>query len=329
MPILPFPSQPLIESDRLPLTLVSLDTWALVDVGGDDRLRYLQGQITVDVIKLFPTHHNFAAHCNSSGKMWSNICLFHRGDHLTYIERRSVRNKQITELKKYAIFSKVTLSVDDHSILLGLVGAHARNALAQCFNILPNATSPVIQEESSTLLWFATPTERFILIVTPDNAAIIIKMFQNHAQLNDSKQWMLLDIEAGLPIIETETSGQFIPQATNLQALNAINFKKGCYIGQEIVARSTLRNTNQRALYALSGTSQIIPKINDKLEIKIRNQWRKTGTICAVCQIESSKIWVQAVLNKNLITHNHMLRVCGDAKSQLKIQKLPYTIYSA
>ncbi|VFP84405.1 tRNA-modifying protein YgfZ [Candidatus Erwinia haradaeae] len=324
---LPFPPQTLMESDRLPLTLISLDAWALVNISGDDRVRYLQGQVTSDVTNLLPTQYSFAAHCNPSGKMWSNLCLFHRGDKLTYITRRSLLDKQVHELQKYAIFSKVVLSVDNESILLGVAGANARNALSNCFDFLPNSTSPVIQNESHTLLWFSKPTERFILIVTPAHASVMIKIFKNHAQLNDSTQWMLLDIEAGLPIIDIETCGRFIPQATNLHALGAINFKKGCYIGQEVVARATFRNTNKRALYALSGTAQITPKPNDTLEINMNEQWRRIGTIFAVCKIDHSSIWIQAILNKNL-TKNHMLRVYGDEASQLRIQKLPYILHS-
>ncbi|VFP79981.1 tRNA-modifying protein YgfZ [Candidatus Erwinia haradaeae] len=322
-----FPEQSLVESKKLPLTLISLEKWGLVNIYGSDRVRYLHSQVTLDVHNLLKTQYGYAAHCNASGKMWSNICLFHRGHQITYIERRSLRDQQLHELKKYAIFSNVMLSLDDEFTLLGVAGAQSRNALKKIFDLLPNAMSPVIQQENSTILWFPQPIERFILVVQKQNAPLIIENFKNKAQFNNSQQWMLMDIESGIPIIDLETSGRFLPQATNLQALGAINFKKGCYIGQEVISRSTFRNTNQRALYWLSGTAIKIPKTNDALEIKINDHWKRTGIILAVCQINPHKIWVQAILNKNL-TPNQVLRVYGDKDSQLKIKKLPYNIHS-
>ncbi|CDL16218.1 Folate-dependent protein for Fe/S cluster synthesis/repair in oxidative stress [Klebsiella pneumoniae IS46] len=78
---------------------------------------------------------------------------------------------------------------------------------------------------------------------------------RGEAQFNNSQQWLALNIEAGLPVIDSANSGQFIPQATNLQALGGISFKKGCYTGQEMVARAKFRGANKRALWTLSGTA--------------------------------------------------------------------------
>ncbi len=325
MPTFTLPPRQPVASARLPLTLISLEEWALTSVQGQDSVSYLQGQLTLDVAALTAQQHLIAAHCDAKGKMWSNLRLFHRGEGLAYIERRNLRDVQITELKKYAVFAKVTIVADDQSVLLGLAGFQARAALAGLFAELPDAENPVVQQGDTTLLWFAQPAERFLLVTSEAQAQAIQQKLAGEAQFNDSKQWLALDIEAGLPIIDTETSAQLIPQATNLQALDAISFKKGCYTGQEMVARAKFRGANKRALYWLAGSASRVPAAGDALELKLGDNWRRTGTVLAAIQLDNGEVWVQVVLNNDLEADS-VLRVQGDEGGKLSVQPLPYTL---
>lgn len=325
MPNISYPPRQPVASARLPLTLISLEEWALVNASGADHVSYLQGQVTLDVAALADNQHRPAAHCDAKGKMWSNLRLFHRGEGMAFIERRSLRDTQLTELKKYAVFAKVTLLPDDEAVLLGVAGFQARAALAGVFDALPDAGSPVIQQDDSTLLWFNLPAERFLLVTTAAKAQELQDKLAGEAQLNDSRQWLALDIEAGFPIIDSATSAQLIPQATNLQALDAISFKKGCYTGQEMVARAKFRGANKRALFWLAGKAGVVPAANDALEMQMGENWRRTGTILAACQLDNGEVWVQAVLNNDLEADT-VLRVQGDECGKLAIQPLPYEI---
>ena len=320
-----FPSRPLLASAQLPLTLISLDEWALVSATGPDSVSYLQGQVTLDVAALAADQHLPAAHCDAKGKMWSTLRLFHRTEGLAYIERRNLRDAQLAELKKYAVFSKVTLEADDEAVLLGLAGEGARAALAELFSVLPDAQTQVVQQDDSTLLWFSLPAERFLLVTNAEKAAELQRALADKALLNNSAQWLALDIEAGFPIIETDTSAQFIPQATNVQALNGISFKKGCYTGQEMVARAKFRGANKRALFWLAGQAGSVPAVNSSLEMQMGENWRRTGTVLAACRLENGDVWVQAVLNNDLEADT-VLRVQGDEGGKLAIQPLPYEI---
>lgn len=325
MPSIAFPPRQPVPSARLPLTLISLEEWALVTATGPDRVSYLQGQVTLDVAALAADQHLPAAHCDAKGKMWSTLRLFHRGEDLAYIERRSLRDTQLAELKKYAVFAKVTLAADDDAVLLGVAGAGARSALANVFSVLPDADAPVVQQDATTLLWFDLPAERFLLIIGADNAAELQQKLAGEAELNNSEQWLALDIEAGFPVIDAATSAQLIPQATNIQALNGISFKKGCYTGQEMVARAKFRGANKRALYWLAGKAGNVPAANDALEMQMGDNWRRTGTILAACRLDDGEVWIQAVLNNDLEADT-VLRVQGDEGGRLTIQPLPYEI---
>ena len=328
MPDFTFPPRQPVASSRLPLTLVSLEDWALVSVQGADSTSYLQGQVTLDVAALPAEKHLPCAHCDAKGKMWSNLRLFHRGEGYAYLVRRGLRDTQVAELKKYAVFSKVTIAADDNVVLLGVAGFQARAALTNRFAALPDAQTPVVQDGDSTLLWFATPAERFLLVTNVEKASELKQALVGEAQLNDSQQWLALDIEAGLPVLDEKTSAQLIPQATNLQALEAISFKKGCYTGQEMVARAKFRGANKRALYWLAGKAGRVPAAGDALELKMGENWRRTGTILAAVQLESGDVWVQAVLNNDLEAES-VLRVQGDEGGQLTIQPLPYSLAEA
>ncbi|HDL6874140.1 TPA: tRNA-modifying protein YgfZ [Yersinia enterocolitica] len=321
----PFAAQPLVASSELPLTLISLDDWALVTLTGADRVKYLQGQVTADIDALPADQHVLCAHCDAKGKMWSNLRLFYRGEGLAFIERRSVLDNQLSELKKYAVFSKVVITAQPDAVLIGVAGAQVKAALAEVFAELPNVEHPVVQQGDSTLLHFSLPAERFLLVTDTEQAQQLVEKLADRAQFNNSKQWLALDIEAGFPIIDTDSSAQFIPQATNIQALNGISFSKGCYTGQEMVARAKYRGANKRALYWLAGHANRVPAAGEDLEWQLGENWRRTGSVLAAVALSDGTVWVQAVMNNDLAADS-VLRVRDDEQSVLTIQPLPYSL---
>lgn len=289
MAFTPFPPRQPSSSARLPLTLMTLDDWALATISGPDSEKYLQGQITADVSHLTDAQHLLAAHCDAKGKMWSNLRVFRREGGFAWIERRSLRV-----------------------------------ALAPLFAALPDAATPVVSEGATSLLWFEHPGERFLLVTDVDTANRVTDALRGEAQFNNSQQWLALNIEAGLPVIDSANSGQFIPQATNLQALGGISFKKGCYTGQEMVARAKFRGANKRALWTLSGTASRVPEAGEDLELKMGDNWRRTGTVLAAVQLDDGSLMVQVVMNNDM-EPDSVFRVRDDAGS-LSIKPLPYSL---
>ncbi|AMH00701.1 tRNA-modifying protein YgfZ [Serratia liquefaciens] len=322
---IPFPPRQPSASSHLPLTLISLEDWALVTLNGPDTVKYLQGQVTADIEALAADQHVLCGHCDAKGKMWSNLRLFHRGEGFVYLERRSVLDSQLAEIKKYAVFSKLTIAADNEAVLLGVAGFQARAALTGIFNSLPDAEHPVVQDGETTLLHFTLPAERFLLVTTAAVAEQLVARLHEQAELNDSQQWLTLDIEAGYPVIDAANSGQLIPQATNLQALEGISFSKGCYTGQEMVARAKFRGANKRALYWLEGKAGRVPQPAEDLELQLGENWRRTGTVLSAAKLADGTLWVQVVLNNDLEADSK-LRVRDDATSELAIKPLPYSL---
>ncbi|MDU5728951.1 MAG: tRNA-modifying protein YgfZ [Citrobacter freundii] len=296
-----FPPRQPFASTRLPLTLMTLDDWALATITGVDSEKYIQGQVTADVSQMTEHQHLLAAHCDAKGKMWSNLRLFRQGDGFAWLERRSLRDAQLTELKKYAVFSKVAIAPDDERVLLGVAGFQARAALANLFSELPNSDKQVITEGASTVLWFEHPAERFLLIVDATTAETLVEKLRGEAELNNSQQWLALDIEAGIPVIDTANSAQFIPQATNLQA-----------------------GANKRAMWTLAGAAGRVPEAGEDLELKMGENWRRTGTVLAAVKLADGQVLVQVVMNNDMEADS-VFRVRDDAKT-LQIVPLPYSL---
>ncbi|MXP51208.1 tRNA-modifying protein YgfZ [Pantoea sp. SoEX] len=308
------------ESSLLPLTLMALDDWALISVHGADTAKYLQTQLTLDITKINKNQHYLTAHCNSSGKMWSNLRIFHFSKNLAYIIRRELIEIQLKEIKKYSLFSQVNF-VYNEQLLLGLAGPQANKILKNFFNVVPNIDIPVVHHNDTTILWFQNPIERFLIIISYEKGNILKKKLSSTVDFKDSRQWLALDIESGIPVIDFKNAGKFIPQATNLHMLGGIDFSKGCYIGQEIIARAKYLEINKKKLYWLEGKSNHLPLVSDCLEIKINENWKNIGKVLASVKLDSNLVWVQAVLNKDICL-NSIFRVKDDRHSFLKIKPI-------
>lgn len=325
MPQDPRPAEVIHSLAEQPTAVYSLEGWSLVNTSGADCYQYLQGQLTLDINTLTANTHALSAHCDAKGKLWSSLRLFPRAEGISYLLRSSVMDKQITELKKYAVFAKVTITPEPTARIYGVAGSEARTLLANYFHLVPDATTPSITDGDCSLLWFAEPIERFIVIL--HKAQHQFDQVIAHQKIENDSHWLALDIAAGLPTIEAATSEQLLPQAVNLQALGAISFKKGCYTGQEMVARAKYRGANKRALYWLAGpvADAKLPQPGDAIELQLGENWRKTGTVLHGAVSAEKTLHLQVVLNNDL-SLEHVFRPLGAELCQLKIQTLPYTL---
>ncbi|ABF13829.1 tRNA-modifying protein YgfZ [Candidatus Palibaumannia cicadellinicola] len=308
---------------NLSLTLISLEEWALITFNGKDAVKYLQDQLACDVTSLKNNEYTFTVHCNTKGKVYSNVYFLHYQDGFALITRKSVYANELNIFKKYAIFYTVNINFHQNKILLGIAGLQVKDILSNIFTTIPNRLCPVIHTMDTTILYLHQPADRFLLITTNNIQNLILKKLTKYKiQTNNSKQWLALDIAAGYPIIDQINSELLLPQALNIEALGGISFNKGCYLGQEAIARTKYHNMNKKELCFLSGKANRIPTASEKLEIKINNNWRYTGIVLAACKLKNN-IWIQVVLNRNLAIDS-ILRVRGDITSVFHLCPLNY-----
>jgi tRNA-modifying protein YgfZ len=280
----------------------SLADWQLVKVSGKDNRVFLQGQITNDINRLSEQATLYAAHCDNKGRMWSTLLLFQRGDDIYYIVRKSVVKKQIAELAKYAVFSKVTIEPVQDLNIIGLVG---------------NAIPSTIATKLSNISCFTENNITYIKLPLPQMRVIMVTPEPIQDDLLPCNEWLKLDLQAGYPIIDDNNMATLLPQACNLQSYDAISFEKGCYCGQEMVARAQFRGANTRGMYVIKGTSDVLPEIGSTLEYKLAGGWREGGIVLAAAKLdEKDGVCVQVVLN-NGIDLNTPFRVYGNDNSRM------------
>ncbi|OCG03794.1 tRNA-modifying protein YgfZ [Gilliamella apis] len=280
----------------------SLSDWQLVKVSGIDNRTFLQGQVTADINHLNEYTALFAAHCDAKGRMWSNLILFQRGADIFYIVRKTVAEKQIAALKKFAVFSKVTVEPVTDLNLIGL----ENNAIEQSIIAELGDNSCITRGDVT-----------YIKIPLPEIRVIKVSSEPLPADLQSADHWLKLDLEAGYAIIDEPNIESLLPQACNLQHYNAISFDKGCYCGQEMVARAQFRGANNRGLYLLVGKSKTLPIIGDKLEYELDGNWREGGQVLAALKLEQdNQIYVQVVLANGIDIETNF-RVKGQVDSLL------------
>jgi folate-binding protein YgfZ len=142
-------------------------------------------------------------------------------------------------------------------VVLGVGGAAAEAVLRKHFDVLPGGPYSKVEDKLGTVIRVADAfcAPRFQLILTQANAAALLPSLRESLALGGTQAWQLASIHAGVPQITAKTQEQFVPQMVNFELLGGVNFKKGCYPGQEIVARSQYLGKLKRrtALAAIAG----------------------------------------------------------------------------
>lgn len=307
----------LASNDAIPqLAIAPLNSWGAITMIGDDKKSYLQGQVTCDVVTLEPHLSTFGAHCDAKGKVWSVFRLFHHNGGYAMFQPTSVIDKELAEIKKYAIFSKVEIKQSEE-IALGVMG----EKVTEFIDSLSSQTGDVRPVEGGTAV--KIDEQRWLLLVAPDAAEQLVTASQAD-KVNESL-WTLLDIRAGLPILTAEQQNEHIPQALNVQAVDGISFTKGCYTGQETVARAKYRGINKRALFIVKGEAQQDIPANAELERAVGENWRSAGKLLASYRFSDNQAIALVVLPNNL-EDDTQLRLKDQADSQWSFASLPYSL---
>ena len=278
-----------------------LTHYSLIQIEGTEAEKYLQGQLTCDVTNLAAGESTLTAHCDPKGKMSALFRLIRQDEQTFYMLLKSaLLPSALDQLKKYAVFSKVTFT----SLNWQILGATGTKAIEKCGQFSAQIRIDVkVQQPRMILL---NPT-RLALDPTVEAEA-----------------WDLLDIQDGIPSLAAVTQLEFIPQALNLQSIEqAISFQKGCYIGQETVARAKYRGANKRALFIFAAQTQSLPDIGSALEMALGDNWRATGTITSAVNFHDV-LWLQAVLNTPL-EEGQAFRL-PNCQTLLDMQPLPYEL---
>ncbi|AJZ92267.1 MULTISPECIES: CAF17-like 4Fe-4S cluster assembly/insertion protein YgfZ [Pseudomonas] len=264
-------------------------------VRGADAAKFLQGQLTCNLNYLSDTQASLGARCTQKGRMQSSFRILLQGDGVVLAMATELLEPQLADLKKYAVFSKSKLTDESAAwVRFGLMNAEP--ALASLGLELPAETNSVVRND--TLIAIRVSPDRAELWVPAEQGDAVRNQLAATLEQTDLNEWLLGQIRAGIGQVMPQTRELFIPQMLNLQAVGGVSFKKGCYTGQEIVARMQYLGKLKRRLYRLSFNAPEMPEPGTPLfspshtsaigEVVIAAKTDQTVELLAVLQAEAA-----------------------------------------
>ena len=221
--------------------VAAVTSHGLIAVTGDDAATFLHNQLTNDVEHLGSDQARLAGYCSPKGRLQATFLVWRSAETIFLQLPRALQAPLQKRLSMFVLRAKAKLAdVTDAHAVLGFGGAAAESALQAMFGTLPAAPYGKIDHELGTLIRLADTlgTPRYQWLTTPEKAQLAWPKLAGQLTPAGADGWQLAAIHAGVPDITASTQDQFVPQMVNFELLGGVNFKKGCYPGQEIVARS-------------------------------------------------------------------------------------------
>lgn len=227
-----------------------LEHYGLIRGSGEQASAFLQGQFGNDLAKVDAHHHQLNCYSNPKGRLLAIFRVFMQTEHYYLRMSKDIIEATLSRLKMFVLMSKVTLDdVSDSMCGLGVGGEGAARLIAKVLGEAPSEVDTLSTLDGVSVLRIPGIEERFEIYAERERIASIEASLAGQCQVINEGAWMLGEIMAGIPTIFTQTREAFIAQMTNLQLIDGLSFKKGCYPGQEIVARMHYLGKLKRRMY--------------------------------------------------------------------------------
>lgn len=228
----------------------------ILAVRGSDAGKFLQGQLTCNINYLSQEHASLGARCMVKGRMQSSFRILPEGNGYLLAMASELLDAQLADLKKYAVFSKATLT--DESAAWARFGLAQGNAALEALGLaIPTEAGATVRHDG--LIAIGVSTGRVELWAPAAQADTVRQTLAAHLAEGSLNDWLLGQVRAGIGQVMGPTRELFIPQMINLQAVDGVSFKKGCYTGQEIVARMQYLGKLKRRQYRLALAQHDVP----------------------------------------------------------------------
>jgi folate-binding protein YgfZ len=306
---------------------ITLDDYGLFIVKGPDARKFLQGQVTCDINRLAinqqKSQTTLGAHCTHKGRMLFSfracaLACEENGDTIALRMYKTLIPSALAALKKYSIFSKVELYDGSNDYQLFGATKTQLGELSSLFPILPESKDQA--RHSSGGIIIAIGDDRYECWLNQEQANAL--RAQSSVVANQDL-WCALNIIDGLGEVRPETVEEFIPQMLNLQLIGeGISFKKGCYTGQEVVARMQYLGKLKRRLYRFScASTQAIPA---GLALYAPGHQQSIGTVVISAPVGEQQQLLAVVTEEAAMANQ--VHIDPDCKEKLEALPLPYAI---
>lgn len=285
-------------------TIATITHLAIIKVMGEDASRFLQGQLTCNINDLTDSNSFFAAFCNAKGRTISTLLILKKEEAYFLILPAELIDKVINKLKMYILRSDVQLTNATNNLCLTGITSSELN-----LSISFPETDFAVKNGSEIIIKFPSTDNRYLCINSVSQGkALWTQLTQKDNFLaSNSSTWNYQDISIGLPWLTELTSEEYIPQMLNIDKLGGISFEKGCYTGQEVIARTHYLGKAKRELFlAECSTSALLESnthiISDDGEQTIGKviSFQANNHKCRILIVAAST----GIELKNLMLHN-------------------------
>ncbi|WP_316149346.1 folate-binding protein [Cupriavidus sp. BIC8F] len=232
----------------------------LVRVAGDDAGSFLHTQLTNAVEDLKAGAARLAGYCSPKGRLLATFLMWRDAEGIMLQLSADIQAPVQKRLSMFVLRAKAKLSdVTPTHAVLGLAGAGAAKALAAASLPVPEIAFAVAEADAVTVIRLpdGAGQPRWQLVLPAERAEAVRAALAATLQDASPALWDWLEVQSGLPRIVAATQEQFVPQMINFELVGGVNFRKGCYPGQEIVARSQYRGTLKRRMWLVQGEGEV------------------------------------------------------------------------
>lgn len=237
-----------LEAAQTGAVVCPLSHFELLRFSGADAQTFLQAQLTCDVLKVTPTAARYGGYCTSKGRLIADFLLMRTPQ--AYLMHLPAESGAVLaeRMRKFVLRAKVQIGRETALRAIGIAGPDAVALLQQSVGESPRLPLESVQYPATTLL--RLPGGAFLAIGPELDVAGLWDVLVRQATPAGMDCWNWLQIRAGIPWITAATREQFVPQMVALDAIGGVDFQKGCYPGQEIIARTRYLGEVKRGLYS-------------------------------------------------------------------------------
>ncbi|MCW9047613.1 MAG: folate-binding protein YgfZ [Gammaproteobacteria bacterium] len=308
------------------LIICDLSHHGLISIDGEDATDFLQGQLTNDVRDVSLSHSQLSAYCTHKGRMLANFRLFKRAESYYIQLPEELLEPILKRINMFILMSKVCIKDSSNSLIkIGVSGPTANEKLAELIPELPLNTDDSTQVNGYTIIKCAGHIARYEIYGELEAMKTLWEHLDVNAAPAGAGAWETLDILAGIPTITPETSEAFVPQMTNMHVINGVNFQKGCYTGQEVVARMQYLGKLKRRMFKIQIDTTDKVSAGDKLFCKDSKSGQGTGQIINA-QIDANDETVALAVIDITDAESGTLQLHDENGPSIKVLTLPYAL---
>jgi folate-binding protein YgfZ len=228
--------------------VADLSQLGVIAFRGEDAATFLQGQLTNDVRALHADGAQWSGYCSPKGRLLGNFLAWRNGEDYCLQLSGDILPAVLKRLSMFILRAKVRgRDASDEAVRLVVAGSQAPTAVKAALGAIPEAAMRSVSTEAGQVV--RVGDDKFVLSVAPDRAAAVWQALRQSATPVGAPVWDWLRLSAGIPMIVAATQEQFVPQMVNLEVIGGVSFQKGCYPGQEIVARSQYLGKLKRRMF--------------------------------------------------------------------------------